>query len=207
MLNHTNIFGLLAFITIIVTLTSQIKSNELTKLEVASINQYLYYFPQKEIVLCSDKLYSESEINIIPNELKLKENEFTCMINLDKTRGEYIKINLNIMKPNSNNFDKNSIDIFLGDSPMFKNLIFFGGKEDNNEAENYYSKTIIVRIKDNKVYFLKNINCDLDNEIDCHFEAAKESLFKGNHLMLNLKLHESHKDISFIEKKANSKSF
>merc|ERR1711957_59393 len=172
-------------------------------------NQYLYYFPQKEIILCSDKLFTDSEkINLIPNELKLKENEFTCMINLNKIYNKQIKINLNIMKPISNNSDKDSLDIFLGDSLIFKNLLFFG----NNDTENYYTKNIIVKIKDKEVYFLKNNNCDLVQDINCDYEQAKDSLFKGNHLMLNLKLklqsqlNESNKDkdVSFIEKKANN---
>ena len=34
--------------------------------------------------------------------------------------------------------------------------------------------------------------------------AVKDSLFKGNHLMLNLKLNEPNKQVSFIEKKANT---
>jgi len=206
MLNYINLFGVIAFITLI-TLTSNISTNDKIKItdlaNINNINQYLYFFPQKEVILCSDKIFTNSEINLIPNELKLKENEFTCMINLNKNnlKEKYFKINLHIMKPLSNNSIKDSIDIFLGDSLIYKNLLFFANKE--KEAQNNYTKNILVKIKNNEEVYFSN-NCEVNDIKDCNFQPVKDSLFKGNHLMLNLKLNEPNKQVSFIEKKANT---
>lgn len=218
MLNYLNIFGLLAFITLILQTPKVIssKDNNNNKIqEISVINQYLYYFPQKEIILCSDKLYTNSDINLIPNEIKLKENEFTCLINNDNNK--YLKINLNIMKPISNNSDKDSLDILLGDSLVFRNLLFA-----SKENSNFYTKNLFVKIdkERNKVFYLENENnqnnengkeCEFTDAIkgngnldNCRFKPVKDSLFKGNHLMLNLRLNDSNKNFSFIEKKANS---
>jgi hypothetical protein len=183
---------------------------EKTKFKIIDINQYLYYFPQKQIIFCSDKLFNRSDINLIPNEIKINENEFTCMINLnnDYNNNDYINISLNIMKPISDNSNKDSLDVYLGDSLIFKKLIFKNNKEKLNE--NFYKKNFIVNIKNNRyVYFLKennnNINNHIDDFLNLNFQAAENSLFKGNHLLLNLRLNEVNKGLSFVEKKTKVK--
>jgi hypothetical protein len=232
--NNINVFFFLTFIGLII-LTNKIKTNEIrksynsnTEINLINLNQYLYYFPQKQLILCSDKIFKNSDINLIPNELKLKENEFTCMINLNnnyennknKNKNIYLKVNLHIMKPLFNNSEKDSIDIYLGDSLLFKNLFFFSKK--NEEKKNFYTKNLLVKINNNKeVFFLKekeelinnstnnnnnDINCELNNNYDknCNFQTAYDSLFKNTHLMLNLKLKEYNIDfVSFIQENNN----
>ncbi len=221
---NKNKYGLLLFIISII-LTKNIISNQIiikTKKKIIDINQYIYYFPQKQIILCSDKLFKNTEINLIPNEIKIKENEFICMINLKNNNNynnnNYININLHIILPISNNSNKDSLDIFLGDTLVFKNLHFKNNKESSNSYQNIYTKKMIVKINNNKdVFFLNeenfknnyinnnNNNIYFDNFLN--FQAAKDSLFKGNHLMLNIKLNldKVNKVLSFMEKNAKVK--
>jgi hypothetical protein len=171
--------------------------------KISEIQYFIYLVPEKEIVLCSDKIFSESEINLIPNELKL-DDKFTCMINLDQTK-IYHRINLHILKTkNFKNYKKNLIDIYLGETLTIKNINILRVYGENKE-HSYLRKQILVKFVDSKIYFLKNAyECKIENLDNCDFADAEDALFRKRNLMLNIKLKEPEvKEISLLEKMSN----
>lgn len=175
------------------------KPTNLQANRISEIQYFIYYIPEKEIVLCSDKIFSESQINLIPNELKL-DDKFTCMINLDQMK-IFNRINLHILKIKSKNYKKNLIDIFLGDTPALENINILRVYGENND-QSYLRKQILVKFEDAKVYFLRNaFDCDIDELDKCEFSVTEDALFRKRNLMLNIKLKEPEvKEISLLEK-------
>jgi len=168
---------------------------------ISEIQYFIYYMPEKEIVLCSDKIFSESEINLIPNELKLEDDKFICMINLEHTQ-IFTRINLHILKIKSKNYKKNLIDIYVGDTPAIQSINILRVYGENND-QSYLRKQILVKFEDPKIFFLRHnvFDCKFDDLDNCEFSEAKDALFKKRNLMLNIKLKEPEvKEISLLEK-------
>lgn len=166
---------------------------------ISEIQYFIYYIPEKELVLCSDKIFKESQINLIPNELKL-DDKFTCMINLDQTK-IYNRINLHILKIKSKNYKKNLIDIYLGETPALENINILRVFGENND-QSYLRKQILVKFVESKIFFLDNtFNCKIDDLDNCEFLETEDALFRKKNLMLNIKLKEPEvKEISLLEK-------
>lgn len=169
--------------------------------KISDIQYFIYYIPEKEIILCSDKIFSESEMNLIPNELKL-DDKFTCMINLDDSN-IYNRINLHILKIKTANYKKNLLDIFLGDTPAIKNINILRSYTDKND-QSYIRIQILLKFVDSKILYMKKLSlCKIENLDACEFTETEDSLFRKKNLMMNIKLKESNdKEISLLEKKS-----
>ncbi len=174
-----------------------------TSTKINDIHYYIYYIAEKEIVLCSDKIFAESEIKLIPNELIL-DGKFTCMINLDNKNLLNI-IKLHILKVKSNNNKKNLIDIFIGNSSVFSDINILRSNDDIKHSS-YLEKQIFVKFLDSKIFLLKNPKqCNIEQLQNCEFIETEESLFRKKNLMLNIKLREANdnKPILLLETISN----
>lgn len=168
--------------------------------KIKEIQYFIYYIPEKDIILCSDKIFSEKDINLIPNELKI-DDKFTCVIETPND-SIYTRLNLHIPKINQKiNYKNNLIDIFLGETLIFNNLQILNNPEKNNKL--FLKKQILLKFSNSKVYLSKNKNCKNEFLNDCKFYETQDSIFKQKYLMLNFKLKENNfKGISFLERKS-----
>jgi len=208
MKTNNKIFSSVSFITFLYLLFSISKEVNTSNTEKGSLNSkindiqyFIYYIPEKEIILCSDKIFSESEMNLIPNELKL-DDKFTCMINLDDSY-IYSRINLHILKIKRANFKKNLLDIFLGDTLAIENINILRTYTDKND-QSYIRIQFLLKFVDSKVLYMKKLTlCKIENIDACEFTETEDSLFRKKNLMINIKLKESNdKEISLLEKKS-----
>lgn len=170
-------------------------------MQVSEVDHYIYYFPEKEIVLCSSEIFSETKMNLIPNELKL-DDKFTCMINIPERSDCYTKINLNIFNIKAKSLKNDLMDIYLGESLVLSDINPSNDINPNNRK--FIHKDVIVKFSDGKVYYANNKNCNLKTLNQCNFIPAEDAIFRKKNLMMNIKLKDSlqKKKISLLETKS-----
>ena len=171
-----------------------------TDSKITEIEYFIYYLPEKDILYCSNKSISNKEISIIPNELNF-DGKYTCMVALNKKHAFY-RLNFHILKIKSKNNKKDLLDIYIGETLTLQNINLLKSTEFIDKYD-YLTRQILLKFSDEKIFYIKNTNCNFEFLNDCGFIETSDSIFRKNNLMLNFKLKDSNsRTFSFIEKKS-----